>query len=87
MDFINWFKMIECGFVREEQIPDNVYESLNYYLAHTNKIGIYIGKIFDEKGNLERLSLGYYVRSRNPFKWQFRKTYGNHNSQSVKKGK
>ena len=79
MDFINWFETVGCGFVAEEQVPDNVRVSLNYYLAHTNKIGVYVRKLFDEKGNFSHLSLGYYVRSRNPFKWRFRKTYGNHN--------
>jgi hypothetical protein len=78
MDFIKWFNSVGCGFVGEEQVPDNVRASLNHYLAHTNKIGIYVRKFFDEKGNFSCLSLGYYVRSRNPFKWQFHKTYGNH---------
>ena len=79
MDFINWFETVGCGFVAEEQVPDNVRASLNYYLAHTNRIGVYVRKLLDEKGNYSHLSLGYYDRSRNPFKWRFRKTYGNHN--------
>lgn len=78
MDFIEWFNARDFGFVRDSDIYDELRPSLNYYLAHTNKIGVYVSKLYDEKGDLSRLEFGYYVRSKNPFKWQFRKTYGNH---------
>lgn len=79
MDFIEWFKSAGVGFVRADQVPEDVKASLDNYLAHTSKIGVYASKLFNEDGSLSHLELGYYVRSKNPFKWQFRKTAGNHN--------
>jgi hypothetical protein len=78
MDFVEWFKARDLGFVREDDLYEELRTSLNYYLAHTNKIGVYVSKLYDENGDLSHLEFGYYVRSKNPFKWQFRKTYGNH---------
>lgn len=78
MDFIEWFKNRNLGFIRDSEVYDELRPSLNYYLAHTNKIGVYVSKLYDKNGELSHLELGYYVRSKNPFKWQFRKTNGNH---------
>jgi hypothetical protein len=78
MDFIKWFKSKNIGFVRDSQIHEELRPSLNYYLAHTNKIGVFVSKLYDENGDLSRLEFGYYVRSRNPFKWQFHSTHGNY---------
>lgn len=78
MDFIKWFKHTKLGFIPDSQVPDHVRPSLNEYLIKTNKVGIYVSKLFLEDESLYRIEMGYYVRSRNPFKWQFRRTYGNH---------
>ena len=78
MDFIEWFKSKKIGFVRDSQVYEELRPSLNHYLAHTNKIGVYVSKLYNENGDLSHLEFCYYVRSRNPFKWQFHRTHGNY---------
>ena len=80
-DFVEWFKNTGLGFAMEQQIPDDVKPSLMDYLAHTNKVGVYVyhshTKMNDEF-QFNGMRLGYYVRGKNPFKWNFRSTAGNH---------
>lgn len=80
-DFVQWFKNTGFGFVMEDQIPNDVKPSLMEYLDHTNKVGVYVYHLHtkvNDKGQLEGIGLGYYVRGKNPFKWNFRSTAGNH---------
>ena len=78
-DFIKWFKNTGLGFVMK--IPKEVEPSLMYYLENTNKIGVYVFHSYIKVGDkmqFDSMQLGYYVRSKNPFKWNFRSTAGNH---------
>lgn len=79
-DFVEWFKRTGLGFVMEQQVPSDVMPSLMDYLANTNKIGVYVFHSHIKVGDEMRfggMRLGYYVRSKNPFKWNFRSTAGN----------
>lgn len=78
-DFIKWFKNTGLGFVTK--VPEDVMPSLMNYLENTNKIGVYVFHLhtkIDNKLQFNGMRLGYYVRSKNPFKWNFRSTAGNH---------
>ena len=82
-DFIKWFKNTDLGFVMEHQIPADVKPSLMEYLAKNDgRIGVYVYHLHTKVGDgpikFEGMRLGYYVRSKNPFKWNFRRTAGNH---------
>lgn len=79
-DFVEWFKRTGLGFVTEQQVPSDVMPSLMDYLKNTNKVGVYVyhshSKVNGEP-QFDGMRLGYYVRSKNPFKWNFRSTAGN----------
>lgn len=78
-DFVKWFKSTGLGFVTE--VPKEVEPSLMHYLENTNKIGVYVFHSHTKVGDKMQfggMRLGYYVRSKNPFKWNFRSTAGNH---------
>lgn len=75
-DFVKWFKSKKVGFVYEEDVHECLLPSLEHYLKNTEKVGIYFCKTYDENGNVLKVSKGYYVRSKNPFKWQYKKTHG-----------
>ena len=82
-DFIKWFKNLGMGFVMEYEIPADVKPSLMEYLdKNDGRIGVYVyhshTKVGDEPLKFEGMRLGYYVRSKNPFKWNFYRTAGNH---------
>lgn len=79
-DFVKWFKNTGLGFAMEDQIPIDVKPSLMEYLDHTNKIGVYVYHVYTEvndKLQLNGMRIGYYVRGKNPFKWNFHSTAGN----------
>ena len=79
-DFVVWFKNSGRGFVMEHEIPSDVKPSLMDYLTTTNRVGIYVyhsHKKIDGKYQFDGMKCGYYVRSKNPFKWNFRATAGN----------
>ena len=78
-DFIKWFKKTHRGWVADCEIPLELRESLNNYLKNTNKIGVYIyhrhqGTSLKFMG----MGIGYYVRTKNIFKWNSKATAGNH---------
>ena len=80
-DFVEWFKNTGLGFAMEQQVPDDVKPSLMDYLENTNKVGVYVyhshSKVNDDF-RFDGMRLGYYVRGKNPFKWNFYPTAGNH---------
>lgn len=81
-DFVEWFKNMGLGWVSEEQIPEVVKPSLMNHLAtNSGKVGVYVYHQHstgdNEPRKFEGMRLGYYVRSKNPFKWNFRSTAGN----------
>lgn len=78
MDFIKWFKNTGLGWVMESQIPQEVRASFLEYLENTKKIGVYIFHSHHlENGEIKfkGMSIGYYVRGKNPFKWNFKSLY------------
>lgn len=80
-DFIKWFKSQKCGFVVEKQIPEHIKPSLYDYLEHSNRVGVYVYHSHIMKNNslvFDGMTIGYYVRGKNPFKWNFWRTAGNH---------
>ena len=77
-----WYKSTHRGFLQEEEIPDNIMASIRHELSiNSGFIGVYVYHVHIlEKEHLtfKGMELGYYVRSKNPFKWQYNRTYGNH---------
>lgn len=82
-DFIKWFKGTGQGWVMESQVPEDVKPSLMKHLEDNDgKVGVYVYHLHSRDGDtapivFEGMRLGYYVRGKNPFKWNFRATAGN----------
>ena len=80
-----WYKKNGLGFYPVEQLrntrPD-VLEAFERELSKNNgKIGCYIYHSHIKQGDklvFNGMEIGYYVRSKNPFSWKSKKTYGNH---------
>lgn len=82
-----WCKEMGYGFYPQSTLQKNfpeVYQAFKQELEQgTNRIGCYVyhSHVTDEKNGgckFVGMSIGYYVRSKNPFSWKFRRTYGNH---------
>jgi hypothetical protein len=76
-----WFQSTNRGFIREEEIPADMMANIKHELAiNSGFIGVYIYHshvLQKDKLVFEGMKLGYYVRSKNPFKWQHKRTSGN----------
>lgn len=80
-----WCKSMGLGFYRVERLqathPD-VLEAFERELAHnTGRVGCYVchyHTLENDKLIFKGMEIGYYVRSKNPFSWRFKRVYGNH---------
>lgn len=79
-----WCKRTGLGFYMREQLSSRpeVLEAFEKELANNSgRVGCYVyhtHTLENDKLIFSEMKIGYYIRSKNPFKWQFRKTYGNH---------
>lgn len=79
-----WYKNAKRGFHPVEELrttrPD-VLEAFERELEHsTGRVGCYIyhsHTLENGKFVFKGMKVGYYVRSKNPFSWKFKKTDGN----------
>ena len=78
-----WCKNRGLGFYMKEQLstrPD-VLEAFERELAqNTGRVGCYVYHVHtmvDNELKFDGMKVGYYIRSKNPFKWQFHRTWGN----------
>lgn len=79
-----WYKEKGLGFYFVEQLrttrPD-VLEAFERELAqNTGRVGCYVYHSHTLKNDelvFEGMKIGYYVRSKNPFSWKSKRTYGN----------
>lgn len=79
-----WYKQKKLGFYFIEQLqatrPD-VLQAFERELAqNTGRVGCYVYHSHKQTENgieFEKMKIGYYVRSKNPFSWKFRRTSGN----------
>lgn len=75
MTFIEYYKTHSHGWYRMEELPEDVRADLWERLKNYDKqIGCmvyhsHLGIPIEFKG----MKVGYYVRSKNPFSWRFRK--------------
>jgi hypothetical protein len=78
-----WCKQrgLECYFVEELQTAPEVLNAFEKELKeNSGKVGcfVYHSHIKTDEGiKFDGMKVGYYIRSKNPFSWKFRKTYGN----------
>ena len=79
-----WYKRKKRGFYLQEELRAHpeVLEAFERELEHnTGRVGCYVyhSHILENgKMTFRGMKVGYYVRSKNPFSWKFKKTYGNH---------
>lgn len=79
-----WYKRKGLGFYFVEQLqatrPD-VLEAFEKELKeNTGRVGCFVYHSHIQTDNelkFEGMKIGYYVRSKNPFSWKFKRTYGN----------
>ena len=76
MTFIEYYKARSIGWYRIEELPEDVKQDLWERLENGDKqIGYLI--YHSHGGNpctFQGMKIGYYVRSKNPFSWKFRKS-------------
>lgn len=80
-----WYKKKDLGYHSVEQLrithPD-VLEAFERELQHnTGRVGCYVyhcHALENDKLVFKGTKVGYYVRSKNPFSWKFKKVHGNH---------
>lgn len=81
-----WTKEHELGFYTVEKLK-NYPEVLSAFekelKENTGRVGCYVYHSHTRENEntplkFDGMRIGYYIRSRNPFNWQFRRTYGNH---------
>lgn len=80
-----WYKNTGRGFHLVEQLRTthpNALEAFERELAHNSgRVGCYVCHshiLENDKLIFKGMEIGYYVRSKNPFSWKFKKVYGNH---------
>lgn len=80
-----WYKRNGLGFYFVEQLREtrpDVLEAFERELdKNSGKVGCYVCHSHIKKNDefiFNGIEIGYYVRSKNPFSWKFKKTYGNH---------
>lgn len=79
-----WYKNTNQGFHFVEQLRatnTDVLEAFERELEHnTGRIGCYVYHshvLENDKLVFKGMKIGYYVRSKNPFSWKSKRTYGN----------
>lgn len=79
-----WYKNTGRGFFTIGELQNthpDVLKAFERELEHsTGRVGCYVyHSHILENGKLvfKGMKVGYYVRSKNPFSWKFKKTYGN----------
>jgi hypothetical protein len=80
-----WYKKNKQGFYLVEHLREahpDVLEAFEKELKeNTGRVGCYVyhyHTLINDELIFEGIGVGYYVRSRNPFSWKFKRTHGNY---------
>lgn len=80
-----WYKKNKQGFYSVEYLknvrPDVLKAFENELKENSGRVGCYVWHCYafvDNKFTFTGMKIGYYVRSKNPFSWKFKRTHGNH---------
>ena len=79
-----WYKNTGKGFfmVKELRTRPDVLKAFEKELdENTGRVGCYVYHSHTKENDefvFQGMEVGYYIRSKNPFSWKFKRTYGNH---------